>query len=204
MGNSTSTCTHTCLNPYPWARVWVLVGMGMGTRGLRGFGPRVPRESMRQGGDNPSHRIDSWRGTAGEGRELELRCNVFKFENVPFMGIGTTAHPHPHPSHPLPPPHCRAVVFWGSCSCVLGVFFCLWTCGRVEVVGDVKWWWCLMIRVPGKTCQTCGAGCGFWTGTSWQTWTRTHATHTRLPMQVCKPVTGTIYELIIYFQDSSI
>ena len=47
-----------------------------------------------------------------------------------------------------------------------------------------------MIRVPGKTRQTRGAGCGFWTGTSWQTRTRTRATHTRLPTQVCKPVTG--------------
>ena len=198
MGNSTSTCTHTCLNLYPCSWVWVLVGLGMGTRGLHGFRPRVPRESMRQGGDNPSRRIDlcllmqqggdnpprrinsrlsTWQGGRnppchigsrfltrqggrnppscqfmcvggrmsiwGEqlgkgGRELELRCNLFKFENIPFMGMGTTAHPHPRPSRPLPPPHYRAVVFWGSCSCVPGVFLCLWTCGRVEVVGDVK------------------------------------------------------------------
>jgi len=66
----------------------------------------------------------------GKGRrELELRCNVFKFENVPFMGMGMTAHPHPHPSRPLPPPHCQVIVFWGLCSCVLGMFSCLWLCG---------------------------------------------------------------------------
>jgi len=65
MGNLTSTCTHTRLNPYLCLQVWVLVGMGMGTRGLRGcqnpcrFEPQVPCESMRQGGDNPSRHIDS-------------------------------------------------------------------------------------------------------------------------------------------------
>jgi len=42
------------------------MGMGMGTRGLRGypnpcgFGPRVARASTRQGGDNPPCRVSCW------------------------------------------------------------------------------------------------------------------------------------------------
>jgi len=79
MGNSTSTRTHTCLNPYPCSQIWVLVGMGMGTRRLRGcqnpcrFGPQVPRESTRQRGDDPSRRIDSRLLTWQEG---EPPCHV--------------------------------------------------------------------------------------------------------------------------------
>ena len=69
------------------------------------------------------------------GRELELHCDVFKFENEPFMGMGTMAHPHPRPSRALP-------TFPLLCCHVLGLVFVSWACscacGHVEVAGDVK------------------------------------------------------------------
>jgi len=83
MGNSTSTRTHTRLNLYPCLRVWVLVGMGMGTHGLCGcqnpcrFRPRVPRESTRQGGDDPSRHIDSCLLTRQGGRTSLSRQFLF-------------------------------------------------------------------------------------------------------------------------------
>ncbi len=83
-----------------------------------------------------------------------------------------------------------------SGACVLVSWACFCACGCVEVVGDVKWWWHLMIQVPGKTCQTHGTGCGFWMSMLWQTQTHTHATHTQLPMQVCKPVMGTMLDMM--------
>jgi len=90
------------------------------------------------------------------------------------------------------PSHLPTAVSSCSGACVLVSWVCSCACGCVEVVGDVKWqWqWCLIIQVPGKTRQTCGAG--FWTGTSWQTQTHTCATYIRLPTRVCKPITGTI------------
>jgi len=83
MGNSTSTRTHTRLNPYLCLPIWVLVGMGMGTRRLCGcqnpcgFRPRVPRESTRQGGDDPSRRIDSRLLTRQGGRTSLSRWFLF-------------------------------------------------------------------------------------------------------------------------------
>jgi len=57
------------------------MGMGMGTRGLRGypnpcgFGPRVARASTRQGGDNPPRRVDSRFSTQQGGRDPPRHVN---------------------------------------------------------------------------------------------------------------------------------
>ena len=68
----------------------------MGTRGLRrcqnpsGFGPQVPRESMRQGGDDPSRHIDS-RLLTWQGGRTSLSCR--------FVFFDVAGREQPSPSH---------------------------------------------------------------------------------------------------------
>ena len=74
----------------------MLTGMGMGTRGLRGcqnpcgFEPQVPRESTRQGGDDPSHHIDL-RLLTRQGGRTSLSCR--------FVFFDAAGRGQPSPSH---------------------------------------------------------------------------------------------------------
>ncbi len=159
-------------NPYPWAQVQVFMDMGMGTCRLCryqnpcGSGPWVACASTWQGGNNPSYHVNSCFWCSRKGETLPIMsthvcvCNGvlngrgeqlgrggrggrgLEFENIPFIGMGMTAHSH------LPT---SALLCSGSCPGCVVVSVVVWRLERVVVICDTcDVWWSECLEKPAK------------------------------------------------------